>query len=383
VHLRIVVSGMVAKVPYQGGATWAVLQYVLGFKQLGHQVCFVEPVEPADLQPAGAALDLSRNADYFRGVMREFGLEQEAALLLAGTQTTVGVPYATLRATAAASDVLINVSGTLRDPEIVDPIPLRVYLDLDPVFNQLWHTQQIDMHFAGHTHFVTVAQAIGAPECAVPSCGVSWIPTWQPVVLDRWPVAASVEYDGLTTVANWRGYGSILHDGVFYGQKAHALRQFVSLPRATNERLMLALSIHPDETRDLEALRDNGWELLDPAVVADTPARYRAFVGASKGELGVAKAGYVTGRCGWFSDRSACYLASGRPVLAQDTGFSRYLPCGRGLLSFSTCEEAVENIAALRRDYAAHSREARALAEEHFDSRKVLTRILQQVGALS
>ena len=374
---------MVAKVPHQGGATWAVLQYLLGFRGLGHEVCFIEPVEPADLQPAVAPLDRSRNADYFRSVMQEFGLERDAALLLAGTETTVGVSYARLRETAAAGDVLINISGTLRDPALFDPIPVRIYLDLDPVFNQLWHTEQIDMHFAGHTHFVTVGQAIGRPECDIPSCGLSWIPTLQPIVLDHWPVAGPVEYDGLTTVANWRGYGSIQHGGVFYGQKAHALREFITLPRVTDERLILALSIHPGETRDLAALRDNGWELLDPAVVAGTPARYRAFVGASKGEFGVAKAGYVTGRCGWFSDRSVCYLASGRPVLAQDTGFSQYIPCGAGLLSFSTCEEAAENITALRRDYAAHSRGARALAEEHFDARKVLTRMLQRAGALS
>ena len=375
---------MVAKVPHQGGATWAVLQYLLGFRQLGHEVYFIERIEPADLQPAGAALDESRNAAYFRSVMREFGLDERAALLLGDGPATIGLPYAELTRAAADSDVLVNISGTLQNRELVDRIPIRIYLDLDPVFNQLWHaTENLDMHFDGHTHFVTVGQSIGDPDCGVPTCGRSWIPTLQPIVLDEWPVAGAVEYDGLTTVANWRGYGSIHHDGVFYGQKAHALRQFVDLPSLTDEHFMLALAIHQDETRDLAALRGNGWELLDPAVVADTPASYRSFIGASKAEFGVAKAGYVTGRCGWFSDRSVCYLASGRPVLAQDTGFSRHLPTGAGLMSFSTREDAVEQIGALRGDYARHAQAARALAEDCFDSNKVLTQLLHRVGVHS
>jgi hypothetical protein len=380
--LRIVVSGMLAKVPDQGGATWAVLQYVLGLKRLGHDVYFVESMEPADLKPGGASLDRSGNAAYFRQVVHEFGLAGRAALLLANTEATVGLSYADLRAATTRGDVLVNISGTLSDRALTDAIPVRIYLDLDPVFNQLWYASEgIDMRFAGHTHFVTIAQSIGEPDCVVPSCGLTWIATWQPVVLEQWPAADDVVYDGLTTVANWRAYGSIEHQGVFYGQKAHALREFMDLPTKTHERLMLALSIHAGEVKDLAALRANGWELLDPAVVADTPSSYRSFIAGSKGEFGVAKSGYVKGRCGWFSDRSACYLASGRPVLAQDTGFSRYLPTGTGLLSFSTREEAVDKIAALDRDYAAHCRAARALAQEHFDSDKVLTRMLRQVGA--
>jgi hypothetical protein len=382
--LRIVISGMVAKVPHQGGATWAVLQYLLGFTRLGHDVCFIEPIEPGDLQPRGTTLAASRNARYFADVMREFGLEQNSVLFLSGTDQFVGRPLADARAFAQSSDVLVNISGTLRDPAFVDRIPVRVYLDLDPVFNQLWHaTEQADMHFDGHTHFVTVGQSIGGADCSVPTCGREWIPTLQPIALEHWPVADGVQYDGLTTIANWRGYGSIQHDGVFYGQKAHALRPLVDLPARTGEPFMLALSIHPDEKKDLDALRGHGWRLLDPAEVADTPSSYRAFIGASKAEFGLAKAGYVTGRCGWFSDRSVCYLASGRPVVAQDTGFSRHLPTGAGLLRFTTSDEVIENVGALRRDYARHARAARALAEECFDSDKVLTHFLDRVGAQS
>ena len=236
------------------------------------------------------------------------------------------------------------------------------------------------MRFAGHTRFVTVGLAMGQPDCRVPTCGLEWIATLPPVVLARWPVATRVEYPALTTIANWRGYGSIRHEGVLYGQKAHSLRPFMALPKLTAERLMLALAIDPGEVQDLAALHDNGWCLLNPAEVAPTPERYRRFIQGSRAEFGIAKSGYVAARCGWLSDRSVCYLASGRPVLAQETGFSRFLPAGAGLLSFATVEDLLAGIEALRRDYAGQARAARALAEEYFDSDQVLSRLLEEVG---
>jgi hypothetical protein len=373
---------MTAAVPTQGGATWAVLQYLLGFRRLGHDVCFVETLEKSALQPAGAPLVRSANAAYFLQVGTDFGLEDRSALLVAGTEETVGMPFADLREFARRADVLINISGLLADETLTARIPLRVYLDLDPAFNQLWHaTQGIDMRFDGHSHFVTIGQAIGRPDCRVPTCGRAWITTPQPVVLAHWPVAEHITYDGLTTVANWRGYGSIEHDGVYYGQKAHSLRRFISLPRLTDTKFVLALAIHPEEERDLAALDRNGWRVLDPVPVAGTPKSYQRFIQGSKAEFGIAKAGYVAARCGWFSDRSICYLASGRPVIAQETGFSRFLPTGDGLFAFETIEDVLAGIDALHRDYDRHRRAARAIAEEYFDSDRVLSRVLQRVGA--
>jgi len=261
--------------------------------------------------------------------------------------------------------------------------PLRVYLDLDPAFIQLWHAvYDIDMRFAGHSHFVTIGTAIGQPDCTVPACGLDWMTTMQPIVLDYWPVAQRITYDALTTIGNWRGYGSIEQDGVFYGQKAHSLREFMDLPTRTSEKFMPALAIHPAEKKDLEALASNGWQLLDPAQVAATPQRYREFIQGSKAEFGIAKSGYVASRCGWFSDRSVCYLASGRPVIAQETGFNRFLPVGAGLFAFTNTDEALAAINAMNDDYAAHAQAARALAVEHFDSDKVLTNLLQRIGAV-
>lgn len=380
----IVVSGMIAADPWQGGATWAVLQYVLGFRRLGWEVFFVEPIPPAAIRPIGASLEESDNARYFRQVLARFGLQDSATLLLADTRQTFGLSYNRLLEVSRQSGVLLNISGLLRDQELFSHIPVRVYLDLDPAFNQLWSVaQNVDMRYRGHTHFVTIGQRIGEPDCAVPTCGIHWLKTWQPVVLDYWPPAGRIEQDGFTTVANWRGYGSIEHQGVMYGQKAHSLRPLFSLPRRTSEKFMLALGIHPGETRDIQALKENGWQLIDPGCVASTPCSYQRFLQSSKAEFGIAKSGYVASGCGWFSDRSVCYLASGRPVVAQETGFSRHLPTGAGLFAFSSAEEVLQAVEELRLDYPRHSASARAIAVEHFDSDKVLKSLLRKVGMLN
>ena len=368
--LRILFSGMVAGDPEQGGASWSILQYLLGFRALGHEVRLVEPVDR--LSP--------RVASYFEQLVRDFGLEGEASLLVRGRRETAGAPYEVLTAWAEEADVLFNVSGMLRDEELVGPPPLRVFLDLDPAFNQLWHAEGIEMGFDLHNRFATVGLGLGGPKCPVPTCGREWIETLPPVFLPRWQ-QVTAPGTAFTTVGNWRGYGSVEWEGRRYGQKAHSLRKLLALPQLTSERLAPALAIHPEETEDLGALHRHGWELADPVAVAGTPARYADFVRASKGEIGIAKEGYVESRCGWFSDRSTCYLASGRPVVAQDTGFPRHLPTGEGLLAFATAEEAAAAIAAVGGDYDRHARAARALAEDLFDSQAVLARLLERVSS--
>lgn len=383
-RLTILVSAMLGEVPGQGGWAWAVLQYLLGLKRLGHRPVLIEPLAPEAVRPEGATLEASANAAYFRQVLQPYGLLDDAALMLRGTRQTIGLEYDEVTEIVGRADVLLNLSGRLHDQELVGGVPLRVYLDLDPAFTQLWQVAHgIDMHLSGHTHYVTVGSAIGQPECPVPTCGLSWIPLNPPVVLEHWPAADAIVHDGLTTIAHWRGYGSAEYQGVFYGQKAHSLRQFIELPRHCPDNFILALGIHPDEKQDLDLLRDNQWQLLDPSHVADTPANYHKFVQGSKAEFGIAKSGYVLSRCGWFSDRSVCYLASGRPVIAQETGFSRFLPTGQGLFAFETREHVLSAIEALNDDYATHCVAARKIAEEYFDSDKVLHRLLQQVGAVS
>lgn len=380
--LRIVVSGMIGSDPHQGGATWAVLQYVLGLLSLGHDVFLVEPIATTSLRPAGAPLVESINARYFRDVAVRFNLASRAALLRQDTGETVGLPYGRLVEAARSSDLLINISGMLTDAALFEVIPRRVYLDLDPAFNQLWHAVEgIDVRFEGHTHFVTVGCSIGTPECHVPTCGRMWLPTLPPIMLSNWPMTPGRPGAAWTTVGNWRGYGSIEYHGVRYGQKVHSFRRFMELPGRTHARFRPALSIHPAEVNDLDALCANAWDVADPAAVAGTPDRYRQFIQGSKGELGIAKSGYVESQCGWFSDRSVCYLASGRPVVAQDTGFARCLPTGEGLFAFSTVDEAVDAIEAASIDYDRHCRRAREIAEAHFRAELVLSTLLQDIGA--
>jgi hypothetical protein len=372
--LNILFSGMIAGDPRQGGATWAVLQYVLGLRRLGHEVLFVEPI---------TADRIEASSTYLREVAASFNLGGRLVLLEQRMGETFGASYDDVKEFARRCNVLINVSGMLTDESLISIIPRRVYLDLDPAFVQMWHAYQgIDMRFDAHTDFVTVGLNVGKSGCDVPTCAREWVATLQPVVLEHWQMAdRPPEHRALTTVANWRGYGSIEHADVHYGQKAHSFRKIIDLPTRTTIPCMPAISIHPDEMKDVAALASHRWHVLDPAHVAGTPAAYRNFVRGSWGEIGVAKSGYVASRCGWFSDRSACYLASGRPVVAQRTGWENSLPIGEGLLPFATTDEAASAVESIERDYLKHSRAARAIAEERFDSDKVLPRLLELAGA--
>ncbi|HWD10241.1 MAG TPA: hypothetical protein VG366_00245 [Solirubrobacteraceae bacterium] len=370
-HLKILLAGMVAGNHHQGGASWAVLQYVAGLESLGHEVLLVEPV-------SASVLDDRLVVDYFRSLPLS---ERRAALLAQPGRRTLGLPYDEVLAFAVRADLLLNISGMLRDERLLESIDVRAFLDLDPGFNQVWHAEGEDMGFDLHTHFVTVGSLVGKPGCPIPTCGRDWIGILPPVALAHWPVQSErPSREAFTTVGHWRSYGSVEHAGLHYGQRAHSLRQLIDLPRQVEERFELALGIDVGEQRDIEALAANGWHLLDPSRAAGTPSAYREFVSSSKAELCVAKSGYVASRSGWFSDRSACYLASGRPVVAQETGFAQSLPTGEGLLAFASTEEAAESVAEVSAHPARHGPAARAIAEEHLDASRVLRRLLHELG---
>lgn len=372
-RLKILLAGMLAGVPGQGGASWATLQYLEGLIDLGHEVLLVEQV------PAGALAQEGAVTRYFRALPLR---ERSVALLERGSEATLGLPLAKVESFASQADLLLNLSGTLRLDRLLQPIEVRAFVDLDPCFNQLWHEQGHDLGLDLHTHFVTVGAVPGTHGSLVPRCGRDWIATLPPISLAHWPRSRETPaYDAFTSVGHWRSYGPVEHEGVRYGQRAHSMRSLIDLPSLSGARFQLALGIHPDESRDIDALAAGGWELLDPVHVAGTPARYRDFVRGSKAELCVAKSGYVASRSGWFSDRSACYLASGRPVLAQDTGFGKRLPTGEGLLCFQTTAQAVEGVAEIEAHPRRHASAARALAEEHLDARRVLSALLERLGS--
>jgi hypothetical protein len=369
VSLRVILGAMVAGVPGHGGATWAALQYALGLRALGHDVLVLDEVHgPGD--PAARAACLAQLA-------AAFDLEGRVALLGGGPAAgATGVGYEDVLAFAAGADLLINLAGTVRDERVLAAVPRRLLVDLDPAFTQLWHAQGVDVGIAAHDRFASVGLRLHGEECAIPDGGVHWAPTLPPVALMHWPVAAAEPTEGLTAIANWRSYGTLEHDGVRYGQKAHSVRALIELPRRLAEAPRFALLIDPRERGDIAALHAHGWVLIDAAHETHTPDAYARFVRASAAELGIAKEGYVVSRCGWFSDRSACYLASGRPVVAQRTGWERVLPEGDGLLGFDTVAEAAEAIEAVRAEPGRHAAAARAIAEERLDAQRVLPALL-------
>lgn len=367
----IVVGGSVAQRPGRGGHAWVFLQYLLGLRRLGLDVLFVDRLQP------GMGVEKEGRA-WLVDVMEGFGLGDAYALL---GDRPAGLPRREVVERARRSAFLLNVMGFLDDEEILAAAPLRVFLDIDPGFGQMWRELGLADPLAGHDVFVTIGENVGRPECEIPTCGLEWITTRQPVVLDEWP-AVPPGRRGFTSVGAWRGpYDPIEYGGKTYGLRVHAFRALAPLPRLTGERFELALDIHPGEIRDLELLREHGWTLVDPLAATGDPWAYRRYLQESRGELMVAKHLYVETRSGWFSDRSACYLASGRPVLAHDSGLAGLYPTGEGLVTFSDLDGAVAGVERIAADKRRHARAARALAEELFDSALVLGRLLDRISA--
>jgi hypothetical protein len=380
----IAVGGSLAQKPHQAGHTWVFLQYLLGFRRLGYDVLVLDRLEPGmctDAAGRPCSLDDSTALRYFLDVTRRFGLGESFSLAYDGGQRVVGLPRHEVLERVRRSALFLNFMGFVNDPEVLAAAPRRVFFDFDPGFGQMWRALGLADPFAGHDAFVTVGERVGQPGCTIPDCGLTWVTTPQPVVLEQWPAAPPRPDGAFTSIGAWRGpYGPIEYGGRTYGLRVHEFRRFLELPGVTGERFEVALDIDAAETRDLAALHDNGWSLADPRRVAADPAAYQAYLRGSKAEFLVAKNLYVQSASGWFSDRSICYLATGRPVLAQDTGVRDLYPTGEGLLVYSTPEEAADGVAAINADYERHCRAARRLAEDRFDSDVVLPRLLSKLG---
>jgi hypothetical protein len=380
----IVVAGALANKPGNGGDAWTRLSWVRGFLRLGHDVYFVEQIAPsAVVDASGRPADLrgSVNRAYFDDVVGTFGLRSRAALI-SGDPISLDQSASDLEDLADAAQLLVNISGNLRCGKLKSRFRKTAFIDLDPGYTQFWAAQGVAReHLDGHDFYFTIGENIGRPGCSIPVGGLSWWPIRQPVVLDDWNVPARDAARRFTTVASWRGpYGPITHDGVTFGLKAHEFRKFVTLPERTGQPFEIALDIHPGDGRDLELLEAHGWSITDPRRVSKDPMTFRQYVRESGAEFSVAQGIYVDTQCGWFSDRTVRYLASAKPALIQDTGFSAHLPVGIGLVPFRTVDDAIAGTAAIAADYATHARAARAIAEEYFDSDKVLQHLLTRVG---
>ena len=376
------IAASIAQRPGYGGHAWAFLQYAIGFREIGFEPIFIDRLTPEmttdnEGRPSMAASLAA--IDWFIKLMKFAGLEHSYSLIL-GDGRTIGLSRHDLRESIRCAPCLINVMGFLDDPDLLSTADTLVFLDVDPGFPQLWmELDQADL-LAGHDQFVSVGANIGDPKCDIPTCGLEWIPIHPPVVLEMWP-HQSTDSRSFGGIGSWRGpYDSIEYEGRSLGLRVHEFRKFASLPSLVEAKFDLALDIDSTDQRDIDLIVDNGWALENPRVVAGSPSAYREFIQGSGAEIAIAKNIYVAMNSGWFGDRSACFLSTGRPVLCQDTGFQDAIPSGEGLIAFSSLEEAVEGAELILADWPRQSREARALAEATFDSRKVLGGLLEALG---
>lgn len=378
----IVIAGALAQKPQQGGHTWQFLQYLLGFRRLGWDVLFLDQLTAemcVDEAGQPCPLEQSVNLRYLVAVMTGFGLHEHYALIYNGGERFIGLGRDQVLERVRNAALLLNFMGYLNQEEIMAQARRRVFLDTDPGFGQMWCALGQADPFRGHDVYITIGENIGQPGCTIPTCGLPWLTMRQPVVLEQWPVQTGGV--AFTSIGSWRGpYSPVVYEGKSYGLRVHEFRQFAPLPHRCDTPFQLALDIHAAEARDIDLLAHNGWTLVDPTVVTRDPWAYRAYIQAARAEFMVAKGMYVQANSGWFSERSMCYLASGKPVLAQDTGLQGLYPLGEGLLTFRTLDEAQAGVETILAHPLRQARAARDLAVEYFDSDKVLRGFLAKAG---
>lgn len=375
----VVLCGALAHRPGRGGHAWVFLNWLLGLRRLGYEPLFVDRLD-ADMVGAaagdGAPVDQRAGLDWVHSVLDRYGLGDAVAVLGEGGVVLDGPDRAELLARTAGAVALFDIMGFCGDEALLAAAPVRVGVDIDPGFGQIWSAEGLADPFAHHDRVLTVGLNVGEPGCTVPTSGRNWVRTLPPVVLEHWPDLGPGP-QVVTSVGAWRGpYGPLESDGRRLGLRVHSARPLLELPSRTGAELRVAYEIDPADAADRSALVEHGWDVVDPATVAATPGAYRSFIEASGVELCVAKEIYAATASGWFSDRSAVYLASGRPVVASDTGLADHLPLGEGLLTFTDLDGAVAALDTVLDDLGRHSTAARALAEEHLDSDAVLTRAL-------
>lgn len=370
--MKIVLAGIIARYPF-GGVTWCSLMYLLGLRALGHEVLYLEDTGECIYDPERneIATDPTFGTRYIHAALEPFGLGDRWSFVNYDGSYH-GLSRRAVRDYCADADLFVNLSGGswFWREEYTD-IPRRVFVDSDPVFTQLaiakgesWYVDFFD----GFDRLFTFGANIGTAECDIPTGGLQWHPTWQPVVTELWRTDGSPSGDRFTTVMTWRTESFTDVDG----NKDREFLEFLDLPSRTPSRFEIAVN------GPMELLAAHGWSPVEAMGVSRSIWEYRDFIQGSKAEFGVAKHAYVKRRSGWFSDRTECYLAAGRPALVQDTGWSAHVPSGVGLVGFSTVEEALDGLERIERDYATHAAGAAAIAREHFDSARVLPRFLEE-----
>jgi hypothetical protein len=374
----------VANTPNLGGHFWVYLQYAHALRLLGCDVYWLERLSADDPRPDAPRRDASPAAvATFFGRMARFGLGGRAILYEpteaggAGRIRFVGVRRRAAEAVFRRADLLLNFHYAI-DPELLARFRRTALVDIDPGLLQFWIGQG-QLRVPPHDFYLTIGETVGTPAAPFPDCGLPWVRIRPPVCLDLWPYAYDPACRRFTTVSSWLG-GEYVMDGeklLFENDKRVSFLRFAELPARTSSELELALHLDGKlDAPDRELLERKGWRVRQAGEVARTPDRYRAYIQASRGEFSCVKASCVEFQNAWVSDRTLCYLASGKPAVVQDTGPSAFLPNGEGLFRFSTLEEAADALAAVETNYERHCRSARAIAEAFFDARTVLSEIL-------
>ena len=368
--MRILFAGIIARYPF-GGVTWCSLMYLLGLRALGHEVFYIEDTGECVYDPVQntRAIDPGYGTSYIHSALAAYGLADRWTFVNYDGSYH-GRSREDVRRYCAGADLFLNLSGGSwfwRDEYA--RIPHKAFIDSDPGFTQLaiakadpWYVE----FFQRFDRLFTFGANIGTPASPVPTGTFTWHKTWQPVTLADWS-SPSAWRDRFTTVMTWQ-IESFTDVG---GNKDQEFLKFIDLPSRTTQPIELAVN------GPRQLLGAHGWHTVNAMDVSRTPEAYRQFIQGSKAEFGVAKHTYVANRSGWFSDRTECYLAAGRPALVQDTGWTRHLPSGDGLLAFSTPDEALAGIDRINSGYTGHARRAVEIAREHFDAARVLPPLLE------
>lgn len=367
------------------GVVWQALHYLVGLRQLGHEVYYVEDsgAPPYDPRVKSIVTDPTYNVTCLQRTLAGFGFADHWAYWDMGQGAYYGLSRARLQALYEKADVIINLCGATPPRAEHKRNGLLLYVETDPVFEQIRAAQgeprTLDF-LSRHDVCFTYGENLGAADCPIPLAGFSWKKTRPPVVMDLWEERVDPGCRHFTTVATWHNKGKdvTFRGQTYYWSKHVNFLRFLELPRHTRQPLELAVETGDEAVRgELTAL---GWHLAEAVERSATVEGYRDYIYASRGEFTVAKDIYVRPRSGWFSDRSVCYLAAGKPVVTQETGFSKFIPIGQGLFAFSTMEEVVAALASINADYVRHAHAAREIAAEYFASEKVLRKLLQDVG---
>lgn len=373
---KLILTGIIGRYPV-GGVTWCALHYIAGFQSLGYDVFYLEDTGECGFDPVsnGITTDASYAVKYIRQQLRIVNLENEWAYV-----DYEGGYHGKTRGQVAGicreADVMVNLSGGcwFARPEY-DHLQ-KIFIDTDPGFIQcnIAEDPTLSEFFSSYDSFFTFALNVDNSTCNLPETPFRWHPTIQPLELDFWPMTEPPQQGAYTTIMSWR---TDSFPGMGKGKSAELLH-LIELPKKIRQRIKLAIAGHAPVDR----LKQHGWEIIDAVQATNDPFAYQAFIQGSRAELGFAKAMYVETHSGWFSDRTQCYLATGRPALVRETGFCGILPCGEGLLTFVDESEILQGMEEIESDYVRHMHCAREIAEEYFSAGKVVSSLLRTAGVL-